>query len=345
MGSKEARSEKPGLLRLRGVAPGRFSSGARGIRSPRRGRLWGFDVGKYGLNMKGACFILNLAILHGGTYETLKDVDGNFQSTLRLTDRAREAARLRNGEYKGEVCPTKPEAEHSAARGFWDDPLVKEIAAKLEPSKKARKNRKMCAEANAKRKALYGYGPGGKRITREDRKGVEKALSGHHVPCVAGAGSGFARRFSFDDGDHGTATAMFEFDFEQLEEEESPREKFQPGEVLRSRSAAVMREEASLQSQVLATLPTGARAQVLLCCGRRLLVALDSPSTTASHMEGWVSSEALDGTVLWERLGKVDQMDARPADVEIRPFREADRPWLRIIEAHAFSSGEQCLDA
>ena len=121
-------------------------------------------------------------------------MDGNFQSTLRLTDRAREAARLRNGEYKGEVCPTKPEAEHSAARGFWDDPLVKEIAAKLEPSKKTRKNRKMCAEANAKRKALYGYGPGGKRITREDRKGVEKALSGHHVPCVAGAGSGFARR-------------------------------------------------------------------------------------------------------------------------------------------------------
>lgn len=138
---------------------------------------------------------------------------------------------------------------------------------------------------------------------------------------------------------------MFEFDFEQLEEEESPREKFQPGEVLRSRSAAVMREEASLQSQVLATLPTGARVQVLLCCGRRLLVALDSPSTTASHTEGWVSGEALDGTVLWERLGKVDQMDARPADVEIRPFREADRPWLRIIEAHAFSSGEQCLDA
>ena len=29
--------------------------------------------------------------------------------------------------------------------------------------------------------------------------------------------------------DHGTATAMFEFDFDQLEEEESPREKFQPG--------------------------------------------------------------------------------------------------------------------
>ena len=26
-----------------------------------------------------------------------------------------------------------------------------------------------------------------------------------------------------------------------------------------------------------------------------------------------------DGTVLWERLGKVDQMDAGPADVEIRP--------------------------
>eukprot|EP00435_Cladocopium_sp_Y103_P011317 s4881_g2.t4 len=36
-------------------------------------------------------------------------------------------------------------------------------------------------------------------------------------------------------------------------------------------------------------------------------------------------------------------MDDGPPNVEIRPFREADRPWL-IIEAHAFSSGEQCLD-
>eukprot|EP00435_Cladocopium_sp_Y103_P072564 s171_g40.t1 len=137
---------------------------------------------------------------------------------------------------------------------------------------------------------------------------------------------------------------MFEFDFEQLEEEESPREKFQPGEVLRSLSPAVMREEASLQSQALATLPAGARAQVLLCCGRRLLVALDRPATAASHMEGWLSCEALDGTILWERVGKVEEMDDGPPNVEIRPFREADRPWLRIIEAHAFSSGEQCLD-
>ena len=50
-------------------------------------------------------------------------------------------------------------------------------------------------------------------------------------------------------------------------------------------------------------LPAGARAQVLLCCGRRLLVALDGP--TAS--EGWVSSEALEPWSMegWASTGRI----------------------------------------
>eukprot|EP00435_Cladocopium_sp_Y103_P007136 s4881_g2.t1 len=150
-------------------------------RSPPPGKLWGFDVGKYGQNMKGATVNFFSRLLHSGpgdpgfgTYEILKDADGKFQCTLRLAEGARTAARLRRREYKGGVCRTKAEAEQSAARAFWDDSLVKERAAKLEPSKKDRRNRKRFAEAkaaSAKRKALYGYGTGVERIITEDRKG------------------------------------------------------------------------------------------------------------------------------------------------------------------------------
>ena len=67
--------------------------------------------------------------------------------------------RLGNREYKGEVCGSKIEAEVSAARIFWEDPRVQERAEKLEPSKKARKNKRRCAERNAERKARrYGTG-------------------------------------------------------------------------------------------------------------------------------------------------------------------------------------------
>ena len=103
-----------------------------------------------------------------GTYDTVKDADGNFQSTLRLIRRAQAAARLRKREYKGEKCRTKIEAEVSAARVFWDDPHAQEKAAKLPPSTKARRQRKRCAEYSAKRKAEWlGTGKG------VDRKGAE----------------------------------------------------------------------------------------------------------------------------------------------------------------------------
>eukprot|EP00435_Cladocopium_sp_Y103_P074458 s171_g48.t2 len=136
-------------------------------RSPPPGRLWGFDWGKYGENFKGATIDFFMRLLHSepgdppfGTYETLEDADGNFKSKLLLTDNARVTARLRKQEYRGKVRRTKPEAEQAAARVFWDDSLVKERAAKLEPSKKAKRNVKRSAEASAKRKALYGYGTG-----------------------------------------------------------------------------------------------------------------------------------------------------------------------------------------
>ena len=131
---------------------------------------------------------------------------------------------------------------------------------------------------------------------------------------------------------------MFEFDFEYLEEEESPREKFQPGEVLRARNPAVMREEASLHSKVVATIAPGRHVTVLLRCGRRLLLC-------AEQCEGWGSCEALDGTVLWQRVGDVGvKPNDSTSDVEIRRFREVDRSWLRIIEMQAFGTSEQCLE-
>ena len=109
-----------------------------------------------------------------GTYETIENADGKFQSKLVLAENARGAARLRKKEYRGPVCRTKPEAEQAAARVFWDDSLVKERAAKLEPSKKVRRNVKRCAEASFKRKKLYGYGIGMAHMAmaeiRDDRK-------------------------------------------------------------------------------------------------------------------------------------------------------------------------------
>ena len=48
-----------------------------------------------------------------GTYHTVQDADGNFQSTLRLIHRAQAAARLRKREYKGEVCGAVPRWKQS----------------------------------------------------------------------------------------------------------------------------------------------------------------------------------------------------------------------------------------
>eukprot|EP00435_Cladocopium_sp_Y103_P054573 s1802_g17.t2 len=100
------------------------SSGAQRSRaSPKRGRLWGFDVGKYGRHLKEATADFFMRLHHAkagdppfGTYDTVKDEEGNFQSTLRLSERSRAAARLRKRQYEGEVCGTRIEAETSAAR-------------------------------------------------------------------------------------------------------------------------------------------------------------------------------------------------------------------------------------
>eukprot|EP00435_Cladocopium_sp_Y103_P000015 s6761_g1.t1 len=120
-----------------------------------RGRLWGFDVGKYGRHLKEATADFFSLLLHTkpreppfGTYETVKHEKGKVQSTLKLSEKARAAARLRKRQYEGEVCGTRIEAETSAAR---------DRAKKLEPSNTARKQKKGCAEHSARRKARrYG---------------------------------------------------------------------------------------------------------------------------------------------------------------------------------------------
>ena len=87
-----------------------------------------------------------------GTYDSIVDVDGKWVSTLRLSDKAKKAARVKKTDYAGKAFDTKLQAETSAARLFWDDPRVQDRAKKLEPSKKAQKRRNACIE-HAKRKA------------------------------------------------------------------------------------------------------------------------------------------------------------------------------------------------
>ena len=188
-----------------------------------RVRLWGFDVGKYGHQVKSAtadffmwlgCMMLqdtdhtiveikksvadlNISeacqnhghlsattfavrrLLHSkpgddpfGIHKTVKDADGNFQSALRLTNRAQAAARLGNREYKGEVCSSKMEAEVSAARVFWEELRVQERAEKLEPSKKVRKEKDAAQSAmqSAKRDGMA-------HARRVHRKGSESHQS------------------------------------------------------------------------------------------------------------------------------------------------------------------------
>ena len=70
----------------------------------------------------------------GDLYDTVPDADCNFQSTLPLSDRAKATAQLSKGEYKGGIGRTRKEAEQSAARELWDDPLVKLKAERLPES-------------------------------------------------------------------------------------------------------------------------------------------------------------------------------------------------------------------
>ena len=107
-----------------------------------------------------------------GIHKTVKDADGNFQSALRLTNRAQAAARLGNREYKGEVCSSKMEADVSAARVFWEELRVQERAEKLEPSKKVRKEKDAAQSAmqSAKRDGMA-------HARRVHRKGSESHQS------------------------------------------------------------------------------------------------------------------------------------------------------------------------
>eukprot|EP00435_Cladocopium_sp_Y103_P015864 s3881_g3.t3 len=93
------------------------------------------------------------------TYDTVTHEDGTFQATLQIGGRAHAVAGLTNMDYRGHRCSTKKEAEVSAAKAFWDDPRVLEKAKSLEPSKRARNQKKRCAQHNAKRKAQYPDAP------------------------------------------------------------------------------------------------------------------------------------------------------------------------------------------
>ena len=90
-----------------------------------------------------------------GIYHTVRDEEGLYHSTLQLTDKARAAARLKKLQYKGEGARTIKAAELSAARVLWDDPCIREQAAKLRPGKTALKHNKNYLQHNARRKALW----------------------------------------------------------------------------------------------------------------------------------------------------------------------------------------------
>jgi hypothetical protein len=93
------------------------------------------------------------------TFDTVKDAEGNFQSTLKLTDKACLLLPIlgEKAEFEGEKCASKKEADNSAAQAFWTDPRVLEIARKLRPSKRAVKSKqhfaKLDEQRNARRKA------------------------------------------------------------------------------------------------------------------------------------------------------------------------------------------------
>ena len=105
-----------------------------------------------------------------GTYHTVRDEDGLYHSTLQLTDKARAAARLKKMQYKGEGARTIKAAELSAARVLWDDPCIREQAAKLRPGKTALKHNKNYLQHNARRTALWlGRQPVHRAQKKEER--------------------------------------------------------------------------------------------------------------------------------------------------------------------------------
>lgn len=84
----------------------------------------------------------------------MEGMEGRYRCILQLPDRAlRHLPDLSKNEFLGKVCDSAREAENSAAEAFWDDPIVQEIAQNLEPSKKAQRQIKRCAERRAQRDA------------------------------------------------------------------------------------------------------------------------------------------------------------------------------------------------
>ncbi|CAL1166701.1 unnamed protein product [Cladocopium goreaui] len=102
-------------------------------------------------------------VVHLREFHTVKDAEGSYQSTLHLTDKGRllHPYLWDKTDFEGEKRASKKEADDSAAKVFWDDPHVLDIARKLRPSKKAQridrnrilKNLKNSAKRQAKRLA------------------------------------------------------------------------------------------------------------------------------------------------------------------------------------------------
>eukprot|EP00435_Cladocopium_sp_Y103_P032248 s2767_g8.t1 len=88
-------------------------------------------------------------------FHTVRDAEGNCRSTLKLTDKTRLLLPTlwEKMEFEGEKRASKKEAETSAAKAFWDDPRILNIAGKLQPSKKAQKSRKRLVKLNEYRNA------------------------------------------------------------------------------------------------------------------------------------------------------------------------------------------------
>ena len=72
-------------------------------------------------------------VVHLREFHTVKDAEGSYQSTLHLTDKGRllHPYLWDKTDFEGEKRASKKEADDSAAKVFWDDPHVLDIARKL----------------------------------------------------------------------------------------------------------------------------------------------------------------------------------------------------------------------
>ncbi|CAE8624794.1 unnamed protein product [Polarella glacialis] len=144
------------------------------------------------------------------------------------------------------------------------------------------------------------------------------------------------------DGDLDEDPSGYSHDHANLE---NPVLRVRVGSWIEAVSCVVMRESESLQSQQLQQLPAFTVVQVQAMSGRRMLVRVEGEGRKG---QGWVSSVALDGTLLWEPSAVLPLPYASATEtceaILVRPFWSTDRAQVDAIEHQCFSKEEISLN-